>query len=373
MKLKTYLVDSLKEALPLISEELGKEAIILNTKEVKVGGFLGLFKKNKLEVIAALDHNKKTHEQNNQFATLLQTEKERREKDQHPQSNKNDDLLGEMKSMKEIMMQLMEGERLPQSLKPVNAFLQDHEFSNTIRSSLMANLLVKGKAAPLFTANEAFTWLKQDFEGRMRNYPSIENTNQRIRCFVGPTGVGKTTTIAKLAGNILLNENKSVGLITSDTYRIAAVDQLRTYGDILGIPLEVVHTSGELNNALENLSSCDVILIDTAGRNYQQYEYIAQIENLLSAKDVSISLVLSLTHRYADMKSITDNFSLINIKDVIMTKLDETSAIGPIFNIMEDFKLPVTIITTGQSVPDDMIQTTKELLLDMVMEESIHA
>ncbi len=370
MMIKSYVVDSLREAMPLISEELGKEAIILSTKKVKVGGILGFFKKNKLEVLAALDRSKVEDNQTNQFATLLQSEKERREKVQQVQTNQDDQMLGELKSMKEIMMQLMENERLPKNLKQVNAFLEDQEFSNSIRSSLMANLIVKGKKNPGYTVKDAFVWLKQEFLERMENYPSIRNSDKKIRCFVGPTGVGKTTTIAKLAGDILLNDSKSVGLITSDTYRIAAVEQLRTYGDILDIPLEVVHTAGELNDALEKLSSCDIILIDTAGRNYQQYEYINHIESLFSEKDMSISLVLSLTHRYADMKSITDNFQSIGVTEVIMTKMDETSVIGPIFNMMEDYNHPVTFITNGQSVPDDMIKTTKEILLDLVTEES---
>ena len=371
MRIKSYIVNDLREAMPLISKELGKEAIILNTKKIKTGGFLGIFKKEKLEVLAALDEHMVKDDQKNQFATLLQSEKERRDKSHYP-TDKSDHLLGELKSMKEIMMQLMEDDKLPKHLKQVKVFLEGHEFSNSVKASLIANLVVKSKMNPAFTVNDAFEWLKQEFKERMKDYPAIENSNKKIRCFVGPTGVGKTTTIAKLAGNILLNDNETVGLITSDTYRISAVDQLRTYGDILGIPLEVVHSAGELNEALEKLSYCDVILIDTAGRNYQQYEYITQIESLLSDKDMSISLVLSLTHRYSDMKSITDNFHSIGITDVIMTKMDETSVIGPIFNIMEDYSFPVTFITTGQGVPDDMIQTTQEILLDLVMEDSIY-
>lgn len=370
--IKSYIVDDLREAMDLINEELGKDALILNTKRLKAGGVFGFFKKNKLEVLAALDENKIAVQEKTQFAKLLQTEKERREKSHQESRNKNENLLDEIKSMKEIMMKLMEDERLPKHLKSVNTFLEYHEFSSSIRSSIMANLLAKGELTPDFNGSQAFEWLTQEFRERMENYPSIESSPKRIRCFVGPTGVGKTTTIAKLAGEILLNEKKTVGLITSDTYRIAAVDQLRTYGDILGIPLEVVHSMKELNQALEKLSSYDIILIDTTGRNYQQHEYITQIENLFSLKDLSISLVLSLTHRYSDIKSIIDNFHTIGVSEVIMTKIDETKAMGPIFNIMEEYNLPVTYITNGQSVPDDMIQTKKEILLDLVMGESTY-
>ena len=193
-----------------------------------------------------------------------------------------------------------------------------------------------------------------------------------MRCFVGPTGVGKTTTIAKLAGDILLNERKSVGLITSDTYRIAAVEQFRTYADILNIPFEVVQSPDDLEQALARLSSCDVILMDTAGRNYQQYSYITQLEQLLSGQEISIHLVLSLTHRYSDMKSITDNFQSLGVMEVMMTKLDETTVRGPIFNLMEEYNLPVTVVTTGQNVPDDMVKTTPDFLLNLVMGDRVN-
>ncbi len=283
------------------------------------------------------------------------------------ENQQNSEVLGELKTMKEIMMQMMENERLPKYLKNVHTYLEAQEFSNAIRSEVMAELLIKAKSTPGHTKEEAFEWMRQEFAKRMKNYPNIGINNSKMRCFVGPTGVGKTTTIAKLAGDILLNERKSVGLITSDTYRIAAVEQLRTYADILNIPFEVVQSPDDLEQALARLSSCDVILMDTAGRNYQQYSYITQLEQMLSGQEISIHLVLSLTHRYADMKSITDNFQSLGVTEVMMTKLDETTVRGPIFNLMEDYQLPVTVVTTGQNVPDDMVKTTPDVLLNLVM------
>lgn len=390
MKIKRYVVTHLREAMPLIRKELGQDAVILNTKKVKVGGFLGFFQKHRLEVLAALDEEKAAKEETHQFATLLQSEKKRREEtpkvvqvepeqksEEHPKvtsptKQEAVDVIGELRSMKEIMMQMMENERLPKFLKPVNAYLEEQEYTNSIRSSIMAELLIRAKSMPGYTKEDTFDWLRQEFSKRLKNYPNIGNANNRIRCFVGPTGVGKTTTIAKLAGDILLKERKSVGLITSDTYRIAAVDQLRTYAEILGIPLEVVQSPNELDRALTNLASCDIILMDTAGRNYQQYKYINQLEHLLVDKEISINLILSLTHRYADMKSITDNFQPLGVTEVMMTKMDETTVRGPIFNLMEDYNLPVTVLTTGQNVPDDMVKTTPEFLLGLVVGDKIY-
>lgn len=373
--------------MPMIRRDLGKDAVILNTKKIKVGGFLGFFQKTKLEVLAVLDEDKAAQEKKHEFATLLETEKKRREQEPEPSNEEpalppelqlpsvqDDDhhLIGELKSMKEMMMQMMETERLPVNLKPVNTFLEEHEFSKSIRSSVMADLLMKAKLSPGFTKEDAFSWLKQGLQKRTKEYPALTSSTKKIRCFVGPTGVGKTTTIAKLAGDIILNERKSVGLITSDTYRIAAVDQLRTYADILGIPLEVVQSTEELSLAIRKLSQCDIILMDTAGRNYQQYRYITQLEDLVSKNDVAINLVLSLTHRYTDLRVITDNFQSVGVTEVILTKMDETKARGPIFNLMEDYNLPVTLITNGQNVPDDMLKTTPDTLVDLVMEEKMY-
>jgi len=375
MKIKRYVVTHLREAMPLIRQELGQDAVILNTKKVKVGGIFGLFQKQRLEVLAALDEEKVAKEET-EFATLLQSEKKRREEaperveeqglDKQPEAETQ--VLGELKSMKEIMMQMMENERLPKQLKPVQAFLEAHEFSQAIRSGVMAELLIKSKSYPSYTKEDAFTWMRQEFAKRIKNYPSIRSEPKKIRCFVGPTGVGKTTTIAKIAGHLLLKERQSVGLITSDTYRIAAVEQLRTYGDILGIPMEVVQSPDDLEQSLERLSTCDIILMDTAGRNYQQYGYITQLETLLSGQELSITLMLSLTHRYSDMKLIADNFHSLGVSEVMMTKMDETTVRGPIFNFMEDYNLPITVLTTGQNVPDDLVRTTPEFLLDLVME-----
>lgn len=384
MKIKRYTVNHLREAMPMIRKDLGKDAVILNTKKIKVGGFFGFFQKTKLEVLAVLDEDKAAQEKKDEFATLLETEKKRREQapkpkleelqepEPQPVQEEGHHVMGELKSMKEMMMQMMETERLPVHLKPVNAFLEDHEFSKSIRSSVMADLLMKAKLSPGFSREDAFIWMRQGLQKRTQEYPDMTTPTKKIRCFVGPTGVGKTTTIAKLAGDIILNERKSVGLITSDTYRIAAVDQLRTYADILGIPLEVVQSPDDLSFAIEKLSDCDTILMDTAGRNYQQYKYISQLEDLVSKNDIAISLVLSLTHRYNDLKVITDNFQSVGVTEVILTKMDETKARGPVFNLMEDYKLPVTLITNGQNVPDDMVRTTQGPLVDLVMEDKMY-
>ena len=173
----------------------------------------------------------------------------------------------------------------------------------------------------------------------------IENKNPEIICFIGPTGVGKTTTIAKIAADYLLREDKKVGLITSDTYRIAAVEQLKTYANILNIPIEVVETAADLERAMSELRDCDVVLMDTAGRNYQQKQYIDDLEHLLSDKTkIQINLVLSLTSKYQDMVKIIDNFQTISMDQLLLTKQDETSTSGAILNLIYHYSIPIPYI-----------------------------
>lgn len=190
----------------------------------------------------------------------------------------------------------------------------------------------------------------------------------RIVYIAGPTGVGKTTTIAKLAAEQLFKQGRKVGLITSDTYRISAVEQLRTYASILNIPLEVVQSPGDLQRALFRLESCDLVLMDTAGRNYRNEMLVAELQSLLAKELKSETfLVLSLTSKSRDMKTIAEHFGRYQLDKVIFTKLDETGSYGPLFNVLNDFPLMLSYITNGQNVPDDLLMATKEQLSGMLL------
>jgi flagellar biosynthesis protein FlhF len=191
--------------------------------------------------------------------------------------------------------------------------------------------------------------------------------------FVGPTGVGKTTTIAKLAAEQVLKHNRKVGFITSDTYRIAAIEQLRTYATILNVPLEVVFSPQELNKAFQNLEDRDIIFMDTAGRNFRNELYVSELNSLLRTKgDSETFLVLSMTTKYRDMKAITDNFTKFNVDKVLFTKSDETDSYGAVVNLMDEFNLGLSYITHGQNVPDDINEVNEMKFIDMLLEDVIH-
>ena len=188
----------------------------------------------------------------------------------------------------------------------------------------------------------------------------VEDKKSKVVFFVGPTGVGKTTTIAKLASDFKLDKKLKVAMITSDTYRIAAVEQLRTYANILGIPLQVVYTIEEMNSAIESFSDYDLILVDTAGRSHKNKEQCEEIKHLIKDSKVSenqdkeIYLVLSAATKYRDLLNIVEVYGEIGEYRLIFTKLDETSCLGNILNIKMKTGAQLSYVTCGQVVPDDI-------------------
>lgn len=185
----------------------------------------------------------------------------------------------------------------------------------------------------------------------------IKTKRTKYVFFVGPTGVGKTTTIAKIASTLKLTKNTKVALITSDTYRIAAVEQLRTYANILGIPLQVVYSPEDMVNAMEELREYDLVFVDTAGRSHnnpQQREDIQKLLETVEEANREIYLVLSATTKYRDLVKISTTYAEMTKYSLIFTKLDETDTIGNIYNIHMLTGAPLSYTTCGQNVPDDI-------------------
>ena len=188
-----------------------------------------------------------------------------------------------------------------------------------------------------------------------------EPDKRKIIFLVGPTGVGKTTTIAKLASSLKLNKKAKVALMTSDTYRIAAVEQLRTYANILDVPLFVVYTESEVEETLEKLSDYDIILVDTAGRSHKDTEQCEEIFRMVEAADPEktgferdVYLVVSATTKYRDLVKITKAYEALGDYRIIFTKLDETFGYGNIINIAMLTGKSMSYTTFGQNVPDDI-------------------
>lgn len=171
----------------------------------------------------------------------------------------------------------------------------------------------------------------------------------------GSTGVGKTTTLAKLAASSVLEKQKKIAFITTDTYRIAAVEQLRTYAELLNAPLEVCYTKEEFKAAQQKFADFDHVFIDTAGRNFKDGQYVRELKEIIPfERKIQAFLVMSATSKYEDMKELIKQFSSIPIDQLIFTKVDETDSLGSVMNLLAESRIGLGYITNGQNVPEDI-------------------
>lgn len=177
----------------------------------------------------------------------------------------------------------------------------------------------------------------------------------QVVALVGPTGVGKTTTIAKLAATLKLRHGRKVGLVTADTYRIAAIDQLRVYANIIGISIKIAMTPGEIRGCVNECEGCDLVLVDTAGRSHNDTSRLKELSEFLnSANAVTRLMVLSASCAESVMKRAMEKFGVMEPTGLILTKLDEAVTLGPVLNLLASSRVPLNYVTTGQEVPDQI-------------------
>ena len=185
---------------------------------------------------------------------------------------------------------------------------------------------------------------------------------------MGPTGVGKTTTIAKLAANYRLREKRRVGLITVDTYRIAAVEQLRTYADIIDLPMEIVATPREMHQAVARMSDLDLILMDTAGRSPRDDVKIQELKSMLiEAAPDEVHLVLSSAASGSSLSKMAQQFAAVGTTALVLTKLDEAASLGNLLPLVRSSRLPLSYLTHGQNVPDDIGPADRQRLARIIL------
>lgn len=378
MKVKKYIVDTLPQAMGQIKTELGNDAMILHTKKIKTGGFFGFFGKEKIEVIAAVDnstqqqipknqnqYNKATQNYSN-ANSFTTTSKETKTITPVPNSatslTNSNQLTSEVGELKNLIIKLMMNDNeaglsksYKKELKEKYELLIKQGVSLELATSLIEKTVENiGEDADSFTIYNELEMQIMNILSEHSDAKEIQESTKIVH-FVGPTGVGKTTTIAKLAAEKVLKQNKRIAFVTADTYRIGAVDQLKTYAEILNAPIEVVFSPQDTKKAIEKLQGYDLIFMDTAGRNYHNDMYISELNNILAkTNSTETFLVLSLTHKYEDMISILERFKKVNIDKILFTKFDETFSYGSILNILNDYPYSSSYITHGQSVPDDI-------------------
>ncbi|WP_183247021.1 MULTISPECIES: flagellar biosynthesis protein FlhF [Anoxybacillus] len=360
MKVKKFVASSMPEAMKMIRAELGNDAVILNSKVVHKKGFLGLFARKNIEVIAAVDPKPAT--------PPVQKIKEKRKERTEPM--RDEQLLKEIHELKATIHQLSHGGELyPTPLKMIDGHLIDQEISDDVRAMFMSTLLQRWYTSGANASyEEVKQWLHEEIVHALSSLSfGGMSFQKKFVNVVGPTGVGKTTTLAKMAADCVIKHRKKAAFITTDTYRIAAIDQLKTYAKILNVPLEVCYNLDDFRQAKEKLASYDIIFIDTAGRNFRNAQYVNDLKEMIDFnEEMETFLVLSLTAKWRDMKDIYTQFSIIPIHKFIFTKVDETSRHGAMLNMMIQCGIGAAYMTHGQNVPDDIVEATPQLVANMV-------
>lgn len=406
MIIKKYQANTETEAILQAKNELGKDAIVMNIKTISPKGVYRLFRKPTVEITAAVDDTgvlsggKKETEEKSQkpsfFTNTLSSAYNGEERvssynkpkeintvkeDASAMEKRLNDLQELLEKQLLARQEIKKTEEMPKQKDPEEQrrencikLVYDQLLRNEVDEKFAAQLVseIENKMTRDITIDNILSHVYQKIILKLGQPKVIEVIENKCKFifFIGPTGVGKTTTIAKIASDLKLNKKLKVAMLTSDTYRIAAVEQLRTYANILGIPMKVIYTEEEMAQAKEELEDYDIVLVDTAGRSHKNREQRDDIERLLGTVEEDereIYLVLSATTKYKDLVRITENYSEITDYRIIFTKLDETISVGNIFNIKMFTNAELSYATYGQNVPDDIgkidtQETAKKLL-----------
>lgn len=313
-------------------------------------------------------------------------------------SKATDDLRQELASIKRLMGQVLQCSRqavrtitpasgasgvanlggMPEHLFTLYLRLQDQgvsaEIAETIAASVRDDLTRDEMEDPAIVRQGVLRRLAEQIRviGTVGRVGPREDARPLTIALVGPTGVGKTTTLAKLAAAYKLRQGKSVGLVTADTYRIAAVDQLRTYANIIGLPIKVAMTPGELAAACESFRDVDVILVDTAGRSQQDRSRLSELQAFVQAANPhETHLALSATASENVLNDAASRFSVLKPDRVVFTKLDEAVGLGTLVNVLHASSMSISYVTTGQEVPDQIELASADRLARAVLDGGI--
>ncbi|MDD6072067.1 MAG: flagellar biosynthesis protein FlhF [Clostridiales bacterium] len=417
MIIKKFQANSETEAIMLAKTELGKDAIVMNIKTIKPKGLFSIFKKTQVEVTAAVDEvverkveKKSEGTASSQFNAKIDEKLHPELKKETSESKEAKELEEKLNSLAMLLEQQIESQKKEAGKKTTEKSKAEKDSSQDIKNNkeqlkqteVSEKISLKNKSIDLIveqlTNNEvSYKYAKQIMDeitgtGSIRTlddmlacvYQKIilklgqtkpisyekDDKKPKIVFFMGPTGVGKTTTIAKLSSKLMLEEKKKIAIFTADTYRIAAVEQIKTYANILTIPVEVIYETKDVEKFLPKYKDYDYILVDTAGRSHKKQEQVDDLKALFDAfskYNILTYLVLSATTKYKDLQKITSLYKDISEYGLIFTKLDETDAIGNILNVKLDTGMPLAYISYGQNVPDDIEIMNPQIIAKQVL------
>jgi flagellar biosynthesis protein FlhF len=402
MNLQTFKAPTMAEALAQVKREMGTGAVILHTRSYWRRYCLGLRRREIVEITAGKGLNIDRRRQSPgaahpkpaprptqpaQFTTTyapvgspIQNGKALLES----AAGSGAAMLGltqEMTGLKAVVKDLVNQVRL-QHAPQVPEELFDHYqrlIENQVASELAVEIVrnIQRQCRPEHLSQKAF--VNEQIAIQLEKLIPVageivrkKTVGPHVVALIGPTGVGKTTTIAKLAANLKLREKRKIGLITIDTYRIAAIDQLKKYADIIGSPLRIVGNPEDLRDAIASMADCDFILIDTAGRSPNDALKLHELKNFLTAAAPDeVHLVLSSTASQACVELAIEKFADVRIDKILFTKLDEAAHVGVVLNVVRKVNKELSYVTTGQDVPRDIEVGHGRKLAQMILREAI--
>jgi flagellar biosynthesis protein FlhF len=391
MEIKTYRAATMHEALLLVRRDLGLDAAVLHTREVRRRRLFGLIPgPRQIEVTASAGVN---------VPTRLPPRAERPSPAPYaaepaaatqpappygkPSPGLTQEVKGQLRNLEGMLQDLYRrscagaGRDLPESLFRVFTDLIEADVSEEVARELLERVRSEASGAELADPVLVRARITRLVEAEIpiAGPIAVHPGHGRLVALVGPTGVGKTTTIAKLAANYRLKEKRNVGLITVDTYRIAAVEQLRTYAEIIDLPMQVVSTPREMREAVRRLDGLDLVLMDTAGRSPHDEIKIQELKAFLTEAGADeVHLVLSSVTGSRTLRQTAARFAAVGTTALVLTKLDEATGLGNLLPLMRSSGLPLSYLTNGQNVPDDIEIARAERLARLVLGlESVRA
>ncbi len=369
MKVKKFTAPTMPEVMQKVRKELGADAVILHSKAIHTGGFLGLFKKRNIEVVAALDKEPERQKQTDQQAIKPAASIKEVKGKESDRVKADQGLLQELRDLKSLIELNSNTGSLPQYPAAYRLFYE-HLLKQDMEEKTAENLVSSMYERSPEAGRDSFVeLLAEELESKFQQdaFEGISYDKKFVH-FVGPTGVGKTTTIAKVAANSVLKDNKKVAFITTDTYRIAAIDQLKTYSRILDVPIEIAYNLDDYRSAREKFKDFDLVLVDTAGRNFRDEKYVNELAEIIDLNhDIDTYLVLSLAAKSDDLMEIYRQFEKVPIKQLIFTKKDETASYGAMAGLTLTSGKGIAYLTTGQDVPDDIESVDVKKLAKLIV------
>lgn len=387
MVIKKFQAASENEAMLQVKEEMGSDAVIMNIKKTKHKGVMKLFKPTLVEVTAAIEEAadepiipKKKESLNlvadepvkftmEKVPQIMEEPEEKRESFNYGNGTKNETAIEEkLDNLQNLLEKQMSKEKEEEAeeeeekdetmkfLQLIYNTLLDNEVNEKYANQIIDEISMARKENVSIDTLLANIYQKMIL--KFGEPVPVTKGNGNIVFFVGPTGVGKTTTVAKIASKLKLEEKKKIALLTTDTYRIAATEQLHTYAEILDVPFKVIYTPEELKEAKEEFRDYDMILVDTAGHspsNQEQHNDLKRfIDSVEEEEAKNLYLVVSATTKYKDLLKIVDSYEDYQDVKIIFTKLDETMTLGNILNVRMYTNAELSYVTCGQNVPDDI-------------------